>query len=126
MAIQPTGSLKYVTNAVPRHMRVWNTVMAVYLLAWGALGLYQSRIDLTGRRVRIAVLQDGSAWLMAAAFVCGALVLLSVVVDHYDRRDNERAYRAFRWAAVRLGWCLVAASLFSHVYLFFAGAHMER
>jgi hypothetical protein len=54
---------------------------------------------------------------MAAAMLCGAIVLLSVVVDHYDRRDNEAAYRLFKWLAVRIGWSLLAASLISHLYL---------
>jgi hypothetical protein len=126
MAAQSNSPSKFVANNVPRRVRVWNTVMALYLIAWGALGMYQNQIDLVERRVRIAVLHDGPAWLMAMAFVCGATVLLSVVVDHYDRRNNESAYRAFRWVAIRLGWCLVAASLISYVYLFFVGAHLGR
>jgi hypothetical protein len=56
---------------------------------------------------------------MFGAFVCGALVLLSVVVDHYDRRDNEAAYEWFGWLVVRFGWCFLAAALMSHLYLSF-------
>ena len=100
--------------------------MGLYLLTWGALGFYQSQVDLWGRRIRVAVLTEGPAWLMAAAFVCGSLVLFSVVVDHYDRRNNESTYQGFRWTIVRLGWCLVAASLISHVYLFFTVAPPAR
>jgi hypothetical protein len=56
---------------------------------------------------------------MSAAMVVGALVLVSVVVDHYYRRNNESIYQAFKWGAVRVGWSLVAASLLSHLYLAF-------
>jgi hypothetical protein len=58
---------------------------------------------------------------MAAAMVIGACVLLSVIVDHYDRRNNERAYRMFRRVSVALGLCLVAASLVSYLIVVLAG-----
>ena len=98
--------------------------MALYLLAWGGWGLYRNGLVFSVRRNVIAEFHDGPAWLMVGAFVCGALVLLSVVVDHYDRRDNELIYRTFRWIVVRMGWCLFAASLASHLYLFFSGARV--
>ena len=46
-----------------------------------------------------------------AAFACGALLALSVIVDHYDERDNEHRYRAFARHARRLGFALFFAAL---------------
>lgn len=106
-------------NVVPATERYANILMGVVLVAYGVLGLVSHRMDLSGRRTRIAVLEGGPAWLMGAAFLVGAAVLFSVVVDHYDTRDNERFYRAFRWAASRLGWCLVGSALVAHLYLGF-------
>ncbi len=98
--------------------------MAFYLSGSGAIALYQNQVDLCSRRVCIVVLANSPAWLMVAAFACGALALVAVIVDHYDRRRNESTYEAFRWIVIRLGWCLAAAALVTHLYLFFTGAHM--
>ena len=47
--------------------------------------------------------------------LCGMAVLLAVVVDHYDRRDNEAAYRRFsEWAAV-WAWGLFLLALLMHL-----------
>lgn len=106
-------------NTVPRAKRVFNALLAVFLLCYGAIGFYSDSLSL-GRRGRTWVLlREGPAWLMSAAMVVGALVLVSVVVDHYYRRNNESIYQAFKWGAVRVGWSLVAASLLSHLYLAF-------
>lgn len=110
---------QYKPNFVPRTERLFNLGLAVVLLGYGTLGFVTARLNLSGRRVRIAVLEGGPAWLMAAAFFVGAAVLLSVVVDHYDKRNNERYYRAFRWGAKCLGWCLVASALLAHLYIGF-------
>jgi hypothetical protein len=48
---------------------------------------------------------------MAGAFVCGALNLLSLVVDHYDRRNNARHYRFFAQCMRLTGWLLLFAAL---------------
>ena len=60
-------------------------------------------------------LHDGSAWIMYAAMICACLVMLSVVLDHYDRRNNERHYRAFATAGEFAGWILFGFSLLLNV-----------
>lgn len=101
-------------NSVSLVERVVCLLVAVVLLARGASGFLYSRLSVSPPRQRLAlVLQGGPAWLMAAAMVIGACVLLSVVVDHYDKRKNEGLYRVFRRTSVALGLCLIAASLVS-------------
>jgi hypothetical protein len=95
--------------------RVFNFVLSLVLLAHGASGFIYNRLDVSPPKQRLAIhLRDGPAWLMAAAMIVGACVLLSVVVDHYDKSNNENIYRLFRRSAVALGLCLVAASLASY------------
>lgn len=106
-------------NEVPAPDRALNLILGLVLTIYGVIGLWQHKLDLTTRRLQIGVLEGGSAWLMAAAFLVGAAVLFSVVVDHYDKRDNERIYQRFRWVATRLGWCLAAAALLAHLYIGF-------
>ncbi len=115
----------YQPNSVPKVTRVWNLLLALYLIGWGCLGLYTSSVDLWGRRIKIAKLQGGPAYLMAFALICGALVLIAEVIDHYDKRNNESLYAGFRWFLIRLGWCLAVFSLLSHVLVFLVGTHVE-
>lgn len=104
-------------NSVPGSERLFNLFLAALLLSYGAFGFYTNRIDITHKGQAIALLRGGSAWLMSAAMFVGAMILISVVVDHYDRRNNESSYKRFKWFTVRLGLCLVAASLLSHLYI---------
>lgn len=106
-------------NTVPRSERVFNALLAVFLLCYGAIGFYSNSLSFGRRGRTLVLLREGPAWLMSAAMVVGAMVLVSVVADHYDRRNNESVYQAFKWVAIRVGWSLVVASLFSHLYLAF-------
>ena len=109
-------------NSVSLGERIFCVFLAAVLLARGASGFLYSRLQVSPPRQRTALLlQGGPAWLMAAAMVIGACVLLSVVVDHYDRRNNELVYRIFRRVSVGLGLCLIAASLGSNLIKVFTG-----
>lgn len=56
-----------------------------------------------------------SAWIMYASFLCAVLNLLSVVVDHYDERDNEFSYKRFARFSQALGWTLFFLALLSTI-----------
>ncbi|MGQ4661623.1 hypothetical protein [Lysobacter sp. F6437] len=56
-------------------------------------------------------LHDVPAWIMYGAIICACTVLLSVVLDHYDRRNNEKHYRMFASIGEFLGWPFFAVSL---------------
>lgn len=106
-------------NQLSRAARLFNLALGLLLLGYGVAGITTAHVDLHGAKVRIAVLEGGPAWLMGAALIAGASVLLSVVVDHYDLRDNENYYRTFRWVATRLGCALAASALVAHLYIGF-------
>jgi len=42
--------------------------------------------------------------MMYGAFVCASVVMLSVIVDHYDKRDNEATYQNFANIFRFAGW----------------------
>jgi hypothetical protein len=102
-------------NSVTLADRVVNLLLALVLLAHGASGfLYSKLVVSPPKQGNTLTLLGGSAWLMAAAMIIGAFLLLSVVVDHYDKRNNEKWYRAFKHVALILGLGLVASSLVSY------------
>ena len=41
---------------------------------------------------------------MSIAFLSASAVWLSIVLDHYDRRDNQRFYMLFRRIFTLVGW----------------------
>lgn len=48
---------------------------------------------------------------MYGAMICACLVMLSVVADHYDRRNNEISYRVLANLFRFCGWALFVVSL---------------
>ena len=82
------------------------------LLGWGGYGLYVNDLIIPMRRSNEDLhLHDEPAFIMFAAFLCGALVLLSVVIDHYDRRNNEHKYKDFADRMGIWGWVLFVVAL---------------
>lgn len=104
----------HIPNQVPLDKRLWSTAGAIGLLLWGGYGLYVNDLVIPLRRRRDIHLHDEPAILMFAAFMCGALVLVSVIVDHYDRRNNEHKYEKFSKPAGGAGWVLFGVSLALH------------
>ena len=107
--------MKHVPNQISSDTRIWNLVISIGLLAYGGYGIYINDLWVPGRRRRGFHLSDEPALVMYAAFICGCLVLLSVVVDHYDRRNNEHKYKAFsdffQVAAIGLFFCAIVIHL---------------
>jgi len=105
---------RYIPNEVSVDRRVWSVLSALVLLAWGAYGLWVNDLYIPSKRGKGLHLHDVPAWIMAGAFACAVLVLLSTVADHYDRRENELQYRAFAKAGQYLGWsCFGLAIIWS-------------
>ena len=116
-------SKDYSPNHIPRAERFINVVYSLVLIALGGLGLWSGKLLLPGRRTsgpNGLELGGLPAWLMYGAMFCACLVMLSVVVDHYDRRDNEINYRRFARTFKFIGWALFVASL--ALYAFGVGA----
>ena len=107
---------KYKPNFVPLGVRILNGVLASILIGYGTWGLYVNDLPLPDKRGRVLHLSDEPLWIMYSALICGALVYLSEIVDHYDKRNNERAYKAFTKYISWLGWYLFATTLILWIY----------
>ena len=102
---------RYIPNEIPKGERGISTLLSLLLLAYGSYGIWSNDLYLPGKRSRGVHLHDSPAWVMYGAVLCACLVMLSVVVDHYDRRNNERSYRVFANALKVIGWTLFGLSL---------------
>lgn len=101
---------RYIPNHIPAGERLGLTGFSLLLLGYGGYGVWRNDLYLPTKRGGIH-LHDVSAWAMFGAIACACLVMLVLVADHYDRRDNELDY----WRASRvirgIGWAFFALSL---------------
>ena len=104
----------YIPNSIPGKVRLINLSFGLGGIVYGAYGLHRNDLFIPSRRGPGTHLHDGAAMLMVAAIACGCAVLLSVVLDHYDERNNEahyqRAAQVLRW----LAWIFVFLSFGRH------------
>ena len=106
-------------NSVPFWRRFGYTCLAAALIVYGCAGFVSNRLWLPGRFTHGATFYGLPAWIAAFALLSGAAGLLSAVLDHYDRRNNESKYVKFQWWSRRLMLAgLVAAPALSTLALF--------
>ena len=96
----------YTHNHIPKGERILNIILSLALLTYGVFSLMIDDLYIRGKRSGGIHLHGVSIWIMFAAFLCGAANLLSVVLDHYDKRNNETNYRLFAKCTQVLGWTL--------------------
>lgn len=99
-----TSREKYIPNFIPAFIRYFNITASFILLIYGAYGIYVNDLYIPGKRGRGIHLQDEAALIVYAAFICACTVMISVVIDHYDKRDNEHKYQAVGRLFKYLGW----------------------
>jgi hypothetical protein len=107
----------YISNHIPVSVRRWNLILSAVLLAYGGIGIWIDDLYIPGR-TRGVHLHDVPARVMYAAMICAALNLLSVVIDHYDIRNNETNYRLFARITQVLGWILFGLSLALSLFVY--------
>ena len=101
---------RYIPNQIPPDELITHVMLSLVLFCYGGYGVWVNDLYVPGKRGGVH-LHDRPAWVMYGAMICACLVLLSVVLDHYDRRNNERRYRAFAEVGGYVGWSLFGLSL---------------
>jgi hypothetical protein len=101
---------RYVPNDISTEERIGHIILSLLLLAYGTYGVWVNDLYVPTKRRGIH-LHDVPAWIMYGAIICACIVLLSVVLDHYDRRNNEKHYRTFASVGEFLGWSFFCVSL---------------
>jgi len=79
----------YTPNHIPAEERTKNILSSIALFLYGSYGVYVNDLYIPGKRSKGIHLHDVPCWIMFGAIICACLVMLSVVVDHYDQRNNE-------------------------------------
>lgn len=122
MAKTYTKIPKWRPNFVPLATRILNIAFAFLLIAYGLAGVFRGSFKVVPPKSKTGlVLYDQPAWLFATAIFIGVVVLLSVVIDHYDKRNNERRYLVFKRVAVGAGLFLLLAALVAGFFIALIG-----
>jgi hypothetical protein len=82
------------------------------MFAYGTYGEWTIDLLVPGRH-RMH-LHGASAWLMYATIVCSCIAMVSIVVDHYDRRNNENRYSEFSGTVMGVGFWLGLLAIIVH------------
>ena len=102
--------MEFKPNNIPVGTRVFNILGSIFLVVYGGFGVYKNDLILPAKR-GVIHLHDKPAIVHYMAFICAAIVMLSVVIDHYDQRNNEHKYKFFAKVVSGFGWFLFGASL---------------
>ena len=97
--VSSESSENYVPNEVSLSERVINKVLIVFLLCYGAYGVYNGSLYLPLGRGEVT-LEGNAVYFGFASLILGAIYFLVEIIDHYDKRDNEFTYKRIR-AAIR-------------------------
>lgn len=112
------GRDKFVPNHISLETRTWYFVVSSLMLIYAVSGVVRNDfyiwLPLGRRSGPMSIhLYDLSAWIAAAAAFCASANLISVIVDHYDKRNNERGYRLFAKVMFIAAIALLVLSLFA-------------
>jgi hypothetical protein len=110
--------MEYEPNHVPLEKRLLYIACAVFLLAYGTYGLVLGELYIPGRFPRWDRLAGAPMVIMCLSMMAVVVSLVTTVIDHYDRRDNEHRYYNVSFVAIGTAGFLfflsLTVSIFSH------------
>jgi len=102
--------MAYKPNQIPLKERVLCCVLSLILVGYGIIGLINGDLYIPAKRGGFT-LHGFPMILMIIAMACASVAMLMMVIDHYDRRDNERYYRVVSIIVQGIAWSCFFASL---------------
>lgn len=96
----------YVPNRVALKTRITNCLLSLGIVAYGYWGISRDDLIVPISKRTASHFHDISAWIMYAAMLCASVHLVAVVIDHYDRRNNEHLYQRLGELSKKIGWGL--------------------
>jgi len=103
---------KYIPNKFTLKERTINLLLSLVIIVYGTVGLTENDIYIPGKRGRGIHFYGFTAFLVYVAMMVVSISMLSVIVDHYDERDNERKYKSIKSAATALAVSLFILAVF--------------
>ena len=108
----------YTPNHIPSAERISCLFFSIGLITYGTIGVYIDDLYVPGKRSRGLHFHGVPCWILYFAFLFAAINLLSVIMDHYDTRNNETNYRKFAKLTRQIGWILFWGALIIDLVIF--------
>lgn len=89
-----SGTRRYVPNEIPSGEILAYLLLSPCLLAHATYGIWIDAIYIPSEGGGV-YFHGFAAWIMYGAFFSAVCAMLSVCLDHYDRRNNEIKYQQF-------------------------------
>lgn len=105
-------------NHIPPNERRWCIGLALFLILYGTIGICLDDIPIrppSKGHLPGVDLHGFPAWIMYLAFITAAANLISVIVDHYDKRNNEINYRRFARMTRIAGLIFFSLAMIMHI-----------
>lgn len=116
-----TSKSAYTPNHIPKGERIRNLIFSIGLLLYGTIGVYIDDIYVPGKRSKGIHFHGVPCWVMYGALIMAATNLLLVIVDHYDKRNNETNYKMIAKVTRIVGWSLFFLALLLDLFFFHKG-----
>lgn len=104
-------------NRFSLQVRFLYFVFAVFFIVYGSMSIYQGRLIFPGDHGKRYSVIGLPRWLDYVAMFFATVALISVLCDHYDKRNNERKYKLFYKIATWLaGFFFILSTVIWAVY----------
>lgn len=97
---------RYVPNRIALKKRIVHSLLSLGIVAYGYWGVQRDDLVVPLSKRVTSHFHQLSAWIMYAAMLCAAVHCVSMVIDHYDRRNNEHLYLRIGDFSKSLAWWL--------------------
>lgn len=108
-------------NHIPSGERTTNIILSGILFLYGTFGVIIDDLYIPGKRRSGTHFHGEPAWILYGAFLCAVANMMSVVVDHYDKRNNETNYKLFARVTQIAGWTLFVLALVLDLFVLHKG-----
>lgn len=105
-------------NHIPFEERVINIILSAIIFVYAAHGVLTDDFYIPGRSAGGTHYHGEPTWILFVAVLCAVANLMSVIVDHYDKRDNVKNYKLFARLAQFAGWTLFVLALVLEAFVF--------
>lgn len=119
MKIENTNEkLAYKPNKIPLEERIASVLISMFVLLYGTIGVMVDDIFIPGKRAGQGSHYHGLlAWILYASFLFAIANMMSIVVDHFDKRDNEKNYHRFASVTKTIGGILFLIAIVLDLFL---------
>jgi hypothetical protein len=112
------NSVGHNPNHIPSGERTMNIIFSSILFLYGTFGVIIDDLYIPGNKRPGTHFHGEPAWILYGAFLCAVANMMSVVVDHYDKRNNETNYKLFARVTQIAGWTLFVLAFVLDLFVF--------